>query len=79
MVKPVFYQGKPCGAVQEYSDSLLMFMLKAHDPKYREKQTHEHTGADGGPIDTYAMTPEERQARIDELIRKRSVVSADSD
>jgi len=31
----------------------------------------EHTGKDGGPIETSVLTPEERQARINELIAKR--------
>lgn len=35
--KPVFYQGTECGTVTEYSDTLLMFLLKAERPdKYRE-------------------------------------------
>jgi len=34
-------------------------------------EKHEHTGKDGGPIETSALTPEERQARINELIAKR--------
>lgn len=35
--KPVFYQGKQCGSVQEYSDTLLIFLLKAHRPeKFRD-------------------------------------------
>lgn len=34
--EPVFYQGVECGAVTEYSDTLLMFLLKARNPaKYR--------------------------------------------
>lgn len=36
--KPVFHQGEQCGTVQEYSDVLLIFMLKARNPaKYRER------------------------------------------
>lgn len=36
--KPVFYRGEQCGEVQEYSDSLLMFLLKARKPAtYRER------------------------------------------
>lgn len=31
----------------------------------------EHTGRDGGPIEVSNLTPEERKARIDELIQKR--------
>jgi hypothetical protein len=35
--KPVFYQGMECGVVQEYSDTLLMFLLKGAKPqKYRD-------------------------------------------
>lgn len=35
--------------VREYSDTLAIFLLKAHKPeKYRER--HEHTGPNGGPI-----------------------------
>lgn len=35
--KPVFYQGEECGRIQEYSDTLAMFLLKALRPKvYRD-------------------------------------------
>ena len=35
--KPVFYQGVECGRVREYSDTLLIFMLKARRPeKFRD-------------------------------------------
>lgn len=35
--KPVFYKGDQCGSIQEYSDTLLIFMLKAYRPeKFRE-------------------------------------------
>ena len=37
--KPIYQQGKRVGDVQEYSDTLLIFLMKANDPaKYREKQ-----------------------------------------
>lgn len=36
--KPVFHQGVQVATVQEYSDTLLIFMLKARNPaKYRDK------------------------------------------
>jgi hypothetical protein len=36
--KPVYYRGEVVGHITEYSDALLMFMLKAEAPdKYREK------------------------------------------
>lgn len=35
--RPVFYQGSKCGEIQEYSDALIMFLLKGGRPeKYRE-------------------------------------------
>ena len=35
--KPVFYQGIQCGSIREYSDTLLIFTLKARRPtKYRD-------------------------------------------
>lgn len=36
-VKPVFYQGEECGGIREYSDTLLLAMLKAKRIEYREK------------------------------------------
>jgi len=70
--KPVFYRGEECGVVQEYSDTLLIFLLKGALPeKYKERGVTELTGKDGGPIETATLTPEERQARINELIAKR--------
>lgn len=36
--EPVFYQGKEVARVRKYSDTLLIFLLKAHRPeKYRER------------------------------------------
>src|SRR5574340_1637618 len=48
--KPVgFYQGRSITTVKEYSDTLLIVLLKAHAPeKYHEK--HEISGPGGRPI-----------------------------
>lgn len=55
--RPVFHQGKECGVIQEYSDTLAIFLLKAHRPKkYRERSSIEHSGPDGGPIQTHAIS-----------------------
>jgi hypothetical protein len=51
--KPVFYKGKQCGEVTEYSDSMAMFLLRAHRPeRFRERSDvkQQLTGADGGPL-----------------------------
>lgn len=43
--KPVFHKGKPCGTIREYSDSLLIFLLKANRPaRFRENVQHDHSG-----------------------------------
>lgn len=40
--KPVFYQGQVCGTVTEYSDTLLMFLLKGIRPeKYKDRVSNE--------------------------------------
>lgn len=50
-VRPVFHEGIECGGVREYSDVLLIFLLKGLRPgKYRENVRHEHGGPGGGPI-----------------------------
>jgi hypothetical protein len=37
-LRPVYYKGKPCGAVRDYSDTLLIFRAKALAPeRYRER------------------------------------------
>jgi len=43
--EPVFYQGEVCGAVKKYSDTLAIFLLKAHNPdKYRDNARLELSG-----------------------------------
>jgi hypothetical protein len=47
--KPVYQQGRQVGEIREYSDTLLIFLLKGAKPeKYRERQ--ELTGAGGAPL-----------------------------
>jgi hypothetical protein len=35
--EPVFYKGEVCGFVRRYSDALIMFMLKAYRPQFRDR------------------------------------------
>ena len=38
VARPVFHKGEECGAVQEYSDTLLIFLLKGGMPeKYKDR------------------------------------------
>lgn len=44
-LKPVFWKGEKVGTVREYSDTLLIFLLKGQRPdKYRERSEVKHTG-----------------------------------
>lgn len=56
--KPVYQGGKLVGTVREYSDTLLIFLLKGAKPdKYRERSTTELTGPGGGPIRVVFVPP----------------------
>lgn len=58
--EPVFYKGEPCGTVQKYSDTLLIFLLKGAMPeKYRERYAAELTGPGGGAIEVVFVDGEE--------------------
>lgn len=35
--EPVFYKGEVVGYIRKYSDSLIMFMLKAYRPQFRDR------------------------------------------
>ena len=49
--EPQFYQGKKCGTVRRYSDTLLIFLLKAHRPaRYRDNARVELAGDPSAPV-----------------------------
>ena len=50
-LEPVFYMGRKVGSVRRYSDSLIMFLMRSHNPsKYKETVRNETTGPDGEPL-----------------------------
>lgn len=58
--KPIFYRGAECGSITEYSDSLLMFILKAGRPeKYRERHEVKNTGANKIEVVYVEQSPDE--------------------
>lgn len=60
--KPIYQGGALVGYVQEFSDTLLIFMLKARRPdKYRENVKVEHGGAITHrlPVDLRKLTDEQ--------------------
>lgn len=68
VAKPVWYKGEQCGVVQEYSDLLLIFLLKGVRPeKYKDRVNQEITGRHGGPIEVrtkYAQCSDEELDRL---------------
>ena len=42
-LEPVFYKGKPCGAIRRHSDFLLAMILRRFKPEYREKRPDDGT------------------------------------
>ncbi len=54
--EPVFYQGKACGVVRKYSDTLLIFLLKGRRPeRYRDRPSHAVGVPYNGPM-TFEVT-----------------------
>lgn len=50
-LRPVFQQGELVGKVREYSDTLMIFLLKAHKPnKYRDNARVEIAGDPARPV-----------------------------
>jgi hypothetical protein len=49
--KPIYHQGVCVGTVWEYSDTLLIFLLKGRRPeKYRDRQDVRHSGNINGTV-----------------------------
>lgn len=64
--RPVYYQGEQCGVVREYSDTLLIFLLKGFRPeKYQERSRMEHTGQVAVTLPELLATLRERRSSGD--------------
>ncbi len=80
--KPIYQNGERVGAVREYSDTLAIFLLKAHFPeKYRERSHMELTGAGGGPV---RFSDTERAAKLQSILanaaqRRAEAAKAEAD
>lgn len=73
--EPVFYQGKQVGKVKRFSDTLLMFLIKARKPDmYRERV--EHTGAGGGPVE-HRMRLDLRGLTDEQLVALEAIQPSD--
>jgi hypothetical protein len=65
MGKPVYDDDGKIMMVKKYSDSLLMFHAKMLMPEYRDRQKVEHSGPNGGPIESsfkvHVFYPEDKE------------------
>jgi hypothetical protein len=76
--KPIFYKGEAVGTVREYSDTLLIFLLKARRPHvYRENHRVEHVGASGGPVNVRVELDEEQRKALSDVLRGRPATRSD--
>lgn len=71
--EPVFHQGAVCGAIRKASDTLAIFLLKAHAPdKYRENSKVELSGH----IALTDMSDEEIKAELAALAASGAILPA---
>ena len=55
--KPIYQGGKKVGTIREYSDTLMVLLLKGNLPdKYKDRFSGELSGQGGGPIKTHHTT-----------------------
>lgn len=47
----MYYQGEVCGTVQKYSDTLLVLLMKAHDPRFRDHVNLNHSTPTGVQVE----------------------------
>lgn len=68
--KPVHYKGARVDTIQEYSDTLLMFLLKGRRRKvFGDKSQLELTGKNGGPVELTDIEKGKRLAQLLETAR----------
>lgn len=74
--RPVFCRGKECGRIREYSDTLLIFLLKAHRPERFRDSPRVVTRIDragGGITITLPCLESELPAFIQDLARHEAM------
>lgn len=74
-LKPVYYQGDEVGAVREYSDTLLIFLLKSRNPKkfkdnldVNHRGTIQHNLTPASVEELLQLDPKELAARYREAL-----------
>lgn len=64
---PHFHQGRVCGTVRKYSDTLLMFLLRAHRPERYRERPGAGSESDANSEDALAGARETLAARLARL------------
>ncbi len=81
ITKAVYWQGEQVDTEFEWSDTLLMFLIKGFRPEYRESFKAEITGPGGGPIvlknEALANLSDDDLANLIALTRKLAAASSD--
>jgi len=71
--RPVYYKGQECGRIRRYSDSLLIFLLKAYRPwKFRDN----YAGKD--PADTVQVEVKYVEEDVPEVLGSLGYVRKDA-
>ena len=77
--KPVYRGGQLVGTIREYSDSLLMFLLRARRPElYRDHSRVERTRGDSDFVRLEVPSDEERAAEVARSLVAAGAVSANA-
>lgn len=70
--------GEEVGEVRKFSDTLMIFLLKARRPQtYRDQHYHEHAGAGGGPIGVRLELNAKSRKALGDVLRSRPAASSD--
>lgn len=78
--RDVYYKGEVVGEETVYSDALLSMMLQARrSDVYKSRIAQEHTGLGGMGAQIQAMSDEELDAAINQLIAKRLALAEPKD
>ena len=66
--EPVFFQGKICGYVQKFSDTLLGRLLVAHCEEHKQESTVNLQGSKGAPLVVEHTVPADNARDVAEII-----------
>lgn len=64
--EPVFYLGEECGKIRKYSDTLLIFLLKANRDKFRQANMPPMIGQQNNiQVNSYTVVEDTKVANVD--------------